>query len=66
VPTFFGTIDGADHLEPVLTAGRELAPFIAWLRLWVFGDQGAKHFFYGTDCDLCKAPYTMPQSKMLP
>jgi hypothetical protein len=69
VPTFFGTIDGADHLEPVLPGivggGRETAPLIAWLRLWVFGDQNAKPFFYGSDCDLCKAPWVMPQSKML-
>jgi hypothetical protein len=64
VPTFFGMLDGADHLEPVL-GGRETAPFIAWLRLWVFGDEGAKPFFYGADCKLCKAPWTKPQSKML-
>lgn len=65
VPTFFGMLDGADHLEPVV-GGRETAPFIAWLRLWVFGDEGAKSFFYGADCKLCKAPWTMPQSKLLP
>jgi hypothetical protein len=64
VPTFFGMLDGADHLEPVL-GGRETAPFIAWLRLWVFGDENAKPFFYGADCTLCKAPWTKPQSKML-
>jgi hypothetical protein len=66
VPTFYGFLSDADHLEPVLTGGRELAPTIAWLRLWVFGDQGAKPFFYGTDCKLCSAPWEMPQSKMLP
>jgi hypothetical protein len=64
VPTFFGMLDGADHLEPVL-GGRETAPFIAWLRLWVFGDEAAKPFFYGPDCKLCKAPWVKPQSKML-
>jgi hypothetical protein len=64
VPTFFGMLDGADHLEPVV-GGRETAPFIAWLRLWVFGDDNAKSFFYGADCKLCKAPWTKPQSKML-
>lgn len=65
VPTFYGLLNGADHLEPVLTGGREVAPFIAWLRLWVFGDEGAKKYFYGPDCILCKAPWTKPQSKML-
>ena len=64
VPTFYAMLDGADHLEPVV-GGRETAPFIAWLRLWVFGDEGAKPFFYGPDCKLCKAPWTKPQSKML-
>jgi hypothetical protein len=64
VPSFFGMLDGADHLEPVV-GGRETAPLIAWLRLWVFGDEGAKPFFYGADCTLCKAPWTKPQSKML-
>jgi hypothetical protein len=48
-----------------LTGGRELAPMVVWLRLWVFGDEGAKPFFYGPDCTLCKAPWTMPESKML-
>ena len=66
VPTFYGFLNDADHLEPVLFGGREAAPTIAWLRLWVFGDEGAKPFFYGTDCKLCSAPWTMPQSKMLP
>ena len=65
VPTFYAFLNDADHLEPVL-GGRETAPFIAWLRLWVFGDQNAKSFFYGTDCKLCSAPWVMPQSKMLP
>lgn len=63
VPTFYGLLEGADHFEPVF-AGNELAPFIGWLRLWVFGDEGAKPFFYGPDCKLCKAPW-IPQSKML-
>jgi len=66
VPTFFGTLTDGTHFEPPLTGGRELAPMVAWLRLWVFGDQGAKPFFYGADCTLCKGDWTMPESKMLP
>lgn len=65
VPTFYGFLNDADHLEPVLTGGREAAPTIAWLRLWVFGDQGAKPYFYGSDCKLCTSPWIKPQSKML-
>jgi hypothetical protein len=66
VPTFFGTLTDGTHYEPPLTGGRELAPMVAWLRLWVFGDEGAKPFFYGADCTLCKGDWTMPESKMLP
>jgi hypothetical protein len=44
----------------------EQAPTIAWLRLWVYGDQGARKFFYGDDCELCKSPWTMPQRKNWP
>jgi hypothetical protein len=65
VPTFYAVLDDADHLEPVLTGGREAAPTIAWLRLWVFGDENAKPYFYGSNCKLCSAPWTKPQSKML-
>jgi hypothetical protein len=65
VPTFFAMLNDATHFEPVLNGGRELAPMVAWLRLWVFGDQGAKPFFYGASCTLCQSPWVMPQSKML-
>jgi pimeloyl-ACP methyl ester carboxylesterase len=66
VPTFYSQLVDADHLEPTPLGGnRDTAPINAWLRLWVFGDEGAKPYFYGTDCTLCKAPWTMPQSKML-
>jgi hypothetical protein len=58
VPAFYATLDGATHFEPVGSGGRELAPSIAWLRLWVFNDEGAKSFFYGADCRLCKSPWT--------
>jgi hypothetical protein len=41
----------------------ERAPTIAWLRLWVCGDETAKKFFYGDSCTLCQNPWTMPQRK---
>jgi hypothetical protein len=44
----------------------EHAPTIAWLRLWVYGDQDAKKYFYGDDCVLCKDPWIMPQRKNWP
>jgi hypothetical protein len=64
VPAMEVSLAGATHFEPVLSGGQELAPSIAWLRLWVYGDQGAKPFFYGDSCTLCKAPWT-PQRKNL-
>jgi hypothetical protein len=67
VPTFYGLLSDADHFEPTPLGGnRETAPINAWLRYWVFGDQGGKSYFYGTDCVMCKAPWTKPQSKNLP
>jgi hypothetical protein len=81
VPTFYGTLSAAadagnqGHLIPVdgalslITAGTanlaERAAVIAWLRLWVYGDQGARKYFYADDCILCKAPWTKPQRKDL-
>ena len=29
----------------------------------MYADQGARKYFYGDDCVLCKAPWTMPQRK---
>jgi hypothetical protein len=63
VQTFYGTLTGADHLKPLGDAGEERAPAVAWLRLWVYGDNEARKFFYGDDCLLCKAPWTNPQRK---
>jgi dienelactone hydrolase len=41
--------------------GRYVAPITAWLRYWVNGDQGAKHFFFGADCDVCESPWITPE-----
>jgi hypothetical protein len=79
VQTFYGTLSAAGdpgnqgHLIPVdgalslITTGnanmQERAAVVAWLRLWVYADTGAKKYFYGDDCILCKAPWAMPQRK---
>jgi hypothetical protein len=74
VQTFYGTLSmagdsgNAGHLIPVdlLPSSAnmaERAAMIAWLRMWVYSDQGAKKYFYNDDCVLCKAPWTMPQRK---
>ncbi len=70
VPTIMATLDvpGAPpsydgHLYPLGDAGPERAPAIAWLRLWVYGDEGARAYFYGADCILCTSPWTDIQRK---
>ena len=63
VQTFYATLTGGSHLTPLGDAVDERAPMVAWLRLWVYGDEAAKKYFYGDDCLLCKAPWMNPQRK---
>jgi hypothetical protein len=70
VPTIMATLnvpgatpDFNGHLIPLGDAGDERAPLIAWLRLFVYGDEAAKPWFYGSDCTLCKDPWTDIQKK---
>ncbi len=73
VPTVMATLDVPDAsasfaghlyvLENNGDGGDERAPAIAWLRLWIYGDLGAKKYFYGDDCILCKEPWTDIQRK---
>lgn len=53
------------HLDvptEISTGGRYIAPITAWLRYFVNGDEGAKHFLLGADCDVCKSPWITPES----
>jgi dienelactone hydrolase len=64
VQTFLATLTGADHGYIQNAGGGEERPaIVAWLRYWLNGDQGAKHYFYGDDCVLCQAPWENPQRK---
>jgi hypothetical protein len=69
VPTIMATLnvnapaDFLGHLYPLGDAGDQRAPAIAWLRYWVYGDQGGRKYFYGTDCLLCQSPWTDIQRK---
>lgn len=68
VQTFFGTVQGANHgyIQNSINGvqgGVETPAIIAWIRYWIYNDQGAKHYFYGNDCVMCKAPWTNPQRK---
>jgi dienelactone hydrolase len=71
VQTFFSLVDGANHGYPSRTvdgvqAGVEAPAMIAWLRYWIYNDQGAKRYFFGDDCVMCKAPWTKTQRKNWP
>jgi hypothetical protein len=69
VATWMATLDLPDapsfagHLYPLDDAGVERAPAIAWLRMWVYGDQGGRTYFSGNDCLLCGDGWTDPQRK---
>jgi hypothetical protein len=63
VQTFYATLTGGSHLTPIGNAGDERAPAVAWLRLWVYGDQEARKYFYGDSCICCVSPFTNPQRK---
>jgi hypothetical protein len=64
VETFYATLgDAGDpsdlgHLLPVSSTDPEYAPAMAWLRLWVYGDQGGRDYFFGPSATLCKSPWT--------
>jgi hypothetical protein len=68
VQTFFGMVVGADHgyiqgTVGGVPGGVETPAIVAWLRYWIYNDQGAKNYFYGDDCVMCDAPWTNPQRK---
>jgi hypothetical protein len=63
VPTFLGTVTGADHSYPGKDGGVERPAIIAWLRYRLYNDMRAKRYFFGDDCVLCKAPWENPQRK---
>lgn len=50
-----------DVISEIAASGRYIAPITAWLRYWVNGDEGAKHFFFGEGCDVCKSPWIPPE-----
>jgi dienelactone hydrolase len=68
VQTFFGTVVGADHgyIQGTVNGvpgGVETPAMVAWLRYWIYNDQGAKKYFYGDDCVMCASPWTNPKRK---
>jgi hypothetical protein len=64
VQTFMATLTGAPHQYIEQNGGgEERKAIVAWMRYWIYNDTGAKDFFYGDDCVLCKAPWENPQRK---
>jgi hypothetical protein len=51
------------HVIPLDNGHGERAPLVAWLRYWIYGDLGARGYFFGSDCTLCKAPWLDIQRK---
>jgi dienelactone hydrolase len=48
-------------LTTISPSARYIAPITAWLRYWVNGDQAAKRFFWGDNCEMCKSPWITPE-----
>jgi hypothetical protein len=68
VQTFFGMVSGADHgyIQGTVNGvpgGVETPAIVAWIRYWIYNDQGARRYFYGDDCVMCRSPWTNPQRK---
>jgi dienelactone hydrolase len=64
VPTFMATKTGAPHQEIERNGGGdERKAIVAWMRYRIYSDMGAKNYFYGDNCVLCKAPWENPQRK---
>jgi dienelactone hydrolase len=65
VQTFLGTVTNADHgYISQNNGGAERPAIVAWLRYWIYNDTGARNYFYGNDCVMCKAPWENPQRKL--
>jgi hypothetical protein len=65
VQTFYATLNDplADHLYIIDGLGidgalLERGPAIAWMRYWACGDQNARRYFFGSDCVMCRSPFS--------
>lgn len=55
VETFWGMLDGADHLASAMGEMTDYrGPTVAWMRFHLMGDEAAGELFYGP-CELCEA-----------
>jgi hypothetical protein len=64
VQTFMATLTGAAHQYIEKNGGgEERKAIVAWMRYWIYNDTGARSYFWGDACVLCKAPWENPQRK---
>ncbi|MBN1759620.1 MAG: hypothetical protein JW863_14935 [Chitinispirillaceae bacterium] len=64
VQTFLATLTNAGHTYIESNGGGEERKAItAWMRYWIYNDTGARNFFFGDDCVLCKSPWQNPKRK---
>jgi hypothetical protein len=71
VQTSFALLEGADHgyiqgSVGGVQGGLETPVIIAWIRYWIYNDQGAVNYFFGDDCVLCGSPWSDLQRKNWP
>jgi Dienelactone hydrolase family len=64
VQTFYETTTAAGdpsdegHLLVIDAKDPEYDVAMAWLRFWVYGDQGARSYFYGPNAKACESPFS--------
>jgi hypothetical protein len=51
------SVGGLAFGGPATGAIKEQAGAVAWLRYWACGDEAAKKYFFGANCELCKSPF---------
>ena len=60
VQSFVADLTGSNndgHVIPITSPQLETPGAMAWLRLWAYGDQGGKAFFWGSNATLCASPW---------
>ncbi|HKU38805.1 MAG TPA: hypothetical protein VJR89_11680 [Polyangiales bacterium] len=67
LPVFYGVLGGASHIGPfggTPRAGEYGRAGVAWLRWQLASDATFASWFTGSDCTLCKSPWTAKQRNL--
>jgi hypothetical protein len=65
-PNNEGHLIVASELDLIDPVDPEYAPTMAWLRLWLYGDEGGRDYFWGSNAKLCQLPDWTCQTKIPP